>query len=30
METPLLGLIGLRQRATRGEGICTFLVATAA
>ena len=30
IETALLGVIGLRQHATRGEGICTFLTATAA
>ncbi len=30
IETALLRAIGLRQRAARGEGICTFLVATAA
>src|SRR5688500_2556119 len=30
IETVLLSAIGLRRRAHRGEGICTFLTATAA
>lgn len=30
IETALLWGIGLRPRASRGEGICTFLIATAA
>jgi hypothetical protein len=30
IETALLWVLGLRPRAHRGEGICTFLVATAA